>query len=188
MSKRRASPPRHWSRRLGVIWAVVMSHLLGAWRAPRWHMPATRVEVLATDRTERRRLQREIRAALQRLERVASPMLGCHAAVLVQQTVQSSQPAAGCALVSQASGGGRFALIRLATRVGGRALAVDEILAALAELWIRVATEQVAPPVVLVPIELGPAPAALQAVDALPADPLVPRTNGHLSIHSDRAA
>ncbi len=115
-------------------------------------------------------------------------MLGCHAAVLVQRTVQSSQPAAGCALVSQASEGGRFALIRLATRVGGRPLTMDEILAALAELWIRVATEQLGSPVVLLPLELGPAPAALQAVDALPADPLVPRTNGHLSIHSDRAA
>jgi hypothetical protein len=188
MSKRRASSPRRCPRRLGAMWAVVMPHLLGAWRALRCHMPATRVEVLAADRTERRRLEREIRAALQRLERVAGPTLGCHAAVLVQRTVQSSQPVAGCALVSRGTEFQRFALIRLATQVGGRALALDEILAALAELWIRVASDQLASPAVLVPVELGPAPVAPRAVDPLPADPLAPRTNGHVSVHSDRAA
>jgi hypothetical protein len=165
-----------------------MPHLLGAWRALRSHVPATRVEVLATDRTERRRLGREIRAALQRLERVAGPTLGCHAAVLVQRTVQRNEPVAGSALVIQGSEFERLVLIRLATQVGGRALALDEILAALAELWIRVASEQLASPAVLVPIALGPAPVAPRAVDPLPADPLAPRRNGHVSLHADRAA
>ena len=146
------------------------------------------MEVLATDRIERRRLEREIRSALRRLARVSSPTLSCQAGVLVQRTVQSNHPLAGCALVSQTSEGRRFTLIRLATHVGGRALTLDEILAVLAELWIGVAAEQVTTPVVLVPVDLDTARTAPRPLDALPSDPLTTRTNGHVSSRPDLAA
>jgi len=188
MGKRRASRLRRWLRRLRALGAAVTGRLLVAWRALRAQDRAVRVEVLAADRIQRKRLEREIRSAVRRLERVASPALRCEAAVLVQRAVQSHHPVAGCSLVSRSADGESFALIRLATHLNGRALATDDILAALAELWIGVAAEQLATPAVLVPVELEPIPAAPRPIATLPPDPLAPRANGHTTVRPDRAA
>ncbi len=188
MSKRRSTPHHPWLRRLRAVLSAASARLLVTWRALRSGRPPACVEVLATDRIERRLLEREIRAGLRRLERVSSPTLSCQTCVLVQRMVQSNHPLAGCALVSQTSEGRRFTLIRLATHVGERALALDEILSVLAELWIGVAAEQVTTPVVLVPVELDKARTASRPLDALPSDPLVTRTNGHVSLSPDLAA
>jgi len=188
MGKRRSSRLRRWLRRLGAIGATAITRLLIAWRALRSRDRAVRVEVLATDRIQRKRLEREIRSAVRRLEHVASSALRCDAAVLVQRVVQGDHPVAGCSLVSPSADGGSFALIRLATHLNGRALATDDILAALAELWIGVATQQLTTPAVLVPVELEPIPAAPRPIDTLPPDPLAPRANGHTTVRPDRAA
>ena len=112
----------------------------------------------------------------------------CHAAVLVQRAVHSHHPVAGCSLVSRSADGRSFALIRLGTHLNGRALATDEILATLAELWIAIASQQLANPVVLLPVELETTPAALRPIDTLPPDPLAPRANGQTVVRPDRAA
>jgi hypothetical protein len=180
-------PPCDWSRRLHVVWAAVITRLRVAWRELRDQQPLTRVEVLATDSKERRRLTREIRTALRRLERVAGPTLSCPSAVLVQRTVRGTHGLAGCSLITRNTDGRRFTLIRLATQVDGRPLTLDEILAVLAELWVGVAADQLAMPVVLVPCELGAAADSPPPLDVLPSDPLVPRTNGHISHRPDQA-
>ena len=92
MSKRRSTSPRPWLRRLHALWSAVRARLLVIWRALRSRRPPARVEVLATDRIERRRLEREIRSALRRLARVSSPTLSCQTGVLVQRIVQSNPP------------------------------------------------------------------------------------------------
>jgi len=188
MGKRRSSRLRRWLRWLRAIGTTATARLLVAWRALRPPEGTVRIEILAADRVQRKRLEREIRSAVRRLERVASPMLRCDAAVLVQRAVQTDHSMAGCSLVSHGSDGAPFALIRLATHLNGRALATDDILAALAELWIGVAAEQLASPAVLVPVELEPIPAASRPIDTLPPDPLAPRANGHTTIRLDRAA
>ena len=188
MGKRRSSRLRRWLRRLCALGAGATVRLLVAWRALRPQERALRIEILAADRVQRKRLEREIRSAVRRLERVASPLLRCDAAVLVQRSVQTNHAMAGCSLVSHGSDGAPFALIRLATHLNGRALATDDILAALAELWIGVATQRLATPAVLVPVELEPIPAAPRPIDTLPLDPLAPRANGHTTVRPDRAA
>ena len=188
MGKRRSSRPRRWLRLLCVLGTAATARLLVAWRAVRPQGCATRVEILTADRNQRKRLAQEIRSGVRRLERVVSPALCCDAAVLVQRGVHGHHPVAGCSLVSRKADGSRFALIRLATHLNGRALATDEILAALAELWIGIASQQLADPVVLVPVELEATPAALRAIETLPPDPLAPRANGQTVVRPDRAA
>ena len=188
MGKRRSSRLRRWLRWLRAIGTTATARLLVAWRALRPTERAVRIEILAADRIQRKRLEREIRSAVRCLERVAGPALRCDAAVLVQRSVQTNHAMAGCSLVSHESDGAAFALIRLATHLDGRELATDDILAALAELWIGVATQQLATPAVLVPVELEPIPAALRPIDTLPPDPLAPRANGHTTVRPDRAA
>src|SRR5439155_23001134 len=99
----------------------------------------------------------ELRTGLRRLQRALGAPLPPHAAVVVQQVIRTDRQLAGCYQVGQRPDGCRLALIRLALQVDGRGLDTDELLAALAEQCIGLATQDSGGSSVLVPVELGPA-------------------------------
>jgi hypothetical protein len=119
-------------------------------------------------------LARELARALRQLQLILGELLPADLAIVVQHVIATDRQLAGCYQVGQRSTGTRFALIRLALQVDGRRLATDELLAALAEQCIGLAT-QLSSSSVIVPIDLNPAPASqIQRVLPLPVDPLSP--------------
>lgn len=148
-------------------------HALWHWRR------SVPVEVLIVNRARRRALERELRAALRRLERALGAPLPDDLAVVVQQIIKTDRQLAGCCQVGQRPAGGRFALIRLALQVNGRSLGVDELLAVLAEQCIGLAAQESGGPSVLIPVELEPTgPAETRHPRPLRPDPLAPHPNG----------
>lgn len=190
MSKRhpsRLAPCRRW---LAAVRFWCMALLSRAWRAVRrWRRPVP-VEVLVTDCVKRRALERELRSGMRRLQRVLGAPLPAELAVVVQQVITAERQLAGCYQVGQRPDGTRFALVRLALQVNGRRLSPDELLAALAEQCIGLATQHSAS--VLVPIDFEPGrteqPADIRRLTALRPDPLAPHTNGNGVAHHERAA
>src|SRR5437764_15136394 len=155
MSKRRQ---RTWR---GAGWIRAVRRKL--WSGFRWSLrrlglgyPRIPVEVLITDRSRRRALERELRAGLKRLQRVLVTPLPSHVAVVVQQVIRTDRQLAGCYQVSQSREGARLSLIRLSLQVNGRRASTDELLAALAEQCIGLAAQQGGGPSVLVPVEFEP--------------------------------
>lgn len=184
MSKRHSSrlaPCRRW---LAAVRARCAALLRRAWWAVRrWRRPVP-VEILVTDRARRRALERELRSGMRRLRRALGAPLPDELAVVVQQVISAERQLAGCYQTGQRPDGTRFALVRLALQVNGRRLSPDELLAALAEQCIGLATQHSAS--VLVPIDFEPAqpaqqshPAEVRRVGALRPDPLAPHPNGH---------
>lgn len=184
---RRFVPCRRW---LAAGRARCMVLLCSAWRAVwLWRRPVP-VEVLITDRTRRRSLQRDLRDSLRRLGRVLGAPLPAELAVIVQQVITAERQLAGCYQVGQRPDGTRFALVRLALQVNGRRLSPDELLAALAEQCIGLATQHSTS--VLVPIDFEPGqpapPTDVRRLSALRPDPLAPHPNGNGVAHQERAA
>jgi hypothetical protein len=137
------------------------------------------VEVLVSDRTRRRALERELRSGLRRLQRALGAPLAADLAVIVQQVITTERQLAGCYQLGTRRDGAQFALVRLALQVNGRRLSTDELLAALTEQLVGLATQ--GSPSVLVPIDFEPGqPAEARRLTALRADPLAPRPNGAL--------
>ncbi len=138
------------------------------------------VEILIADRAKRRLLERELRYGLRRLQRALGAPLPAELAVVVQQVIATERQLAGCYQFGQRPDGTRFALVRLALQVNGRRASTDELLAALAEQCVGIATQGSAS--VLVPIDFEPAqpaqPAEARRHSALRPDPLAPHPNG----------
>lgn len=178
--------PRHHHNRcvrripcLRAARARVANTACRLWQALRRWRRSVPVEVLIADRSRRRALERELRTGLRRLQRALGAPLPGDLAVVVQQVIMTDRQMAGCCQVGQRPAGGRFALIRLALQVNGRRLSTDELLAALAEQCIGLATREGGSPSVLVPVELEPVePAEVGHLRALRPDPLAPHPNG----------
>jgi hypothetical protein len=131
------------------------------------------VEVLIADRTRRRMLERELRRGLRRLQRALGAPLPAGLAIVVQQVIATNRQLAGCYQLGQRPDGSRFALVRLALQVNGRRLTTEELLAALAEQYIGLATQESAS--VLVPIDFEPGQQSqARRPTALRPDPLAP--------------
>jgi hypothetical protein len=145
------------------------------WQALRRCRRGIPVEILVADRARHRRLQRDLRSGLRRLERALGGSFPTDVAVVVQQVICTDRQLAGCYQLGHRPGGGGLALIRLALQVNGRRLETDELLAALAEQCIGLALHGSGGTGLLVPIELEPArPTEDGRPSALRPDPLAP--------------
>ena len=182
MSRRKQRKPlSSLANHLEVLAARLRQRLGAFWSRVRYRR-GVRVEVLVSDERARRSLEVEVQRTLRRLERVLGnpfPDRG-HLAIVVQCVIRTDRQLAGCYQLGERADGTRFALVRLALRVSGRKLDLDEVLAALAEQWIALAIQQSQKPSVLVPLDLEPPEAspAPKPVSALRPDPLVPHSNG----------
>ena len=132
------------------------------------------IEVLISGVWRRWILQWHLHYAVRRLQRVLPSPLLVDAAIIVQTIIMTERQIAGCFQIGTRSDGSRFALIRLALQVNGRAMTSDEILAVLAEQYISLAMQNSGPSL-LVPVDLAP----LRSNDprrptALRRDPLAP--------------
>ncbi len=177
MSRRRSKRLAAGRRWLDAARSRWTAGLRRAWQAiSRWRR-AVPVEVLVADRTRRRILEQELRRGLHRLQRALGAPLPAELAIVVQQVITTDRQLAGCYQVGQHPDGCRFALVRLALQVNGRRLTTDELLAALAEQYVGLASRDSVS--VLVPIDLEPGPPAeSRRLTALRPDPLTPHPNG----------
>jgi len=192
MSKRHTNRFARCTRWLAAVRAWCVAVLVRVWAAVRRWRRYVPVEVLLTDRTKRRALERDLRGGMRRLRRVLGAPLPAELAVVVQQVISAERQLAGCYQVGHHPDGTRFALVRLALQVNGRRLSSDEMLAALAEQCIGLATQH--SPSVLVPIDFEPTQAAqptpaaqpsdVRRLAALRPDPLAPPANGHANGHA----
>lgn len=152
-----------------------------AWLALR-HRRHT-VAALVTDPARRRSLEREVRQALDRLDRVLGYPIPVGSVVVVQQVIGGDRNLAGAYQVVCHQAGSEGVRVQLALQVGRRRLSTEEVLATLAEAALRLADERVSATVgVRVPLTLpatdaGPAERPLPERDpGLPPDPLMPIT------------
>ena len=159
------------------------------WQRIRQRRRRIPIEVLVVDRARRRAAERDLRAGLKRLRRALGVALPQETAIIVQHVIAAERQVAGCYQVGQRLDGGHFALIRLALQVNGRALTGDELLAALAEQCIGIATQQSGALSVVIPIELEPPrPAEERQLPPARRDPLAPSTNGRPPASPQRVA
>ena len=153
------------------------ARLRRAWRAVRrWRRPVPLV-VLVADPARRRVVERAVRHGLHQLERALRAPLPVELAILVQQVVATDRQLAGCYQVGHRADGSRFALVRLALQVNGKRLTTDELLAALAEQYVGLASRDSVSALVPIDLEPGP-PAETRRITALRADPLAPHSIG----------
>lgn len=138
------------------------------------------VEVVITDTARRRAIGREIRRALHQLRRTLGPDLPAGLAVVVQQAVATDQPLAGCVQTHQRADGTHAYLVRLALQVDGRRLAIDDVLAALADACVGIVVEAGGPSV-LVPLGTAVPHSTRVAPALMRSDPLAPRSNGTIT-------
>ena len=173
MRRRTTTRCAGWVRRLRALGGRLVGAARRAWQIlRRWRRPIP-VEILVADRARHRRLQRDLRLGLRRLERALGGSFPTDVAVVVQQVICTDRQLAGCYQLGHRPGSGGFALIRLALQVDGRRIETDELLAALAEQCIGLALHGSGGTGVLVPIELQPArPAEDAHRNPLPPDPL----------------
>lgn len=116
------------------------------------------ITVLILDPIERKRLERAVRAAVRCLPAVIE-LPAVEVAILVQQVVATDRQLAGCIQTVRRTGGSGVILLRLARAVNGQALSSDELLATLAELWIRLTIQHSGWATTLVPLEHTAPPA-----------------------------
>ena len=182
MSRRKQRKPlSRLASHLEALAARLRQRLRAFWSRVRYRR-GIRVEVLVSDERARRSLEVEVQRTLRRLERVlGNPFTDrSHLAIVVQGVIRTDHQLAGCYQLGEKADGTRFALVRLALRVNGRKLDLDEVLAALAEQWIALWVQQSQKLSVLVPLDLEPPEAspAPNPVSALRPDPLGPHPNG----------
>jgi hypothetical protein len=171
---KRLADGRRWLIYLRSRWAAGLRR---AWQAVcRWRRPVP-VEVLVVDRTRRRMLEQELRRGLHRLQRALGAPLPAGLAIIVQQIIATDRQLPGCYQVGQRPDGSRFALVRLALQVNGRRLTTEELLAALAEQCIGLASRDSVSALVPIDFEPGP-PAESRRLTTLRPDPLAPHPNG----------
>ena len=119
-------------------WLAIHRHaLVAAWRHRQRHPP---VEILVADRGQRRRIARAIRVAIRQLDGAYADTAPVGALVVQRIIWDGWSGDGGRQIHGCARRPARFAAdprprLCLALEVDGRALPLDEILAALAELW-----------------------------------------------------
>jgi hypothetical protein len=139
------------------------------------------VEVVVADAPRRRAIQREVRRALHQLRRALGSDLPPDLVVMVQQTVTTDHPLAGCFQTHQRADGTRAHLVRLALHVEGRRLSTDDVLAALVDACVGIVV-QAGGSSVLVPLGPSASPStATVPFTAMSPDLLAPRPNGTIS-------
>jgi hypothetical protein len=139
-----------------------------------WLRPVP-IQVLVKDRSQRRTIERDVRAGLRRLRRALGEAFPSDAVVVVQQVICTDRQLAGCYQLARHPDGAGFALIRLALQVDGRQIPMDEVLSVLAEQCIGLAVQQAGGVGLLVPIELRSIGRSDGGrVDAIRPDPLAP--------------
>ena len=131
--------------------------IAATWLVSRLHSDCpVPIEVLISSFWTRWSLDRRLRHAVRRLQRVL-PRLSQDVAIVAQQTIVTDHQLPGCYQISQRPDGSRFALIRLALEVDGQRISTDEMLAVLAEQYIALAMQSSGAGL-LVPIDLVPSP------------------------------
>jgi len=134
--------------------------------------PAIPIQVVIADADRRKAVTRLLRDGLRQLEHLVAPTPLADAAILVQRSLGTDRPLAGCCLVGTRADGARHILVRLALQVNGHPLSADEVLAALAEQVIGLAFAEAGGATVLVPVELPQQQPADSVRPAIPRDPL----------------
>jgi hypothetical protein len=142
------------------LWLLAFGALSALRRGVRSYLDRRRpdpMEVLVKNRARRRAIERDLQSGLRRLRRALGSQFPTGVVVLVQQVITTDRQLAGCYQLARHPDGADLALIRLALRVDGRDLAMDEMLSVLAEQCIGLAVHQAGAGGVLIPIELEPA-------------------------------
>jgi len=138
--------------------------------------------VLVTDRSRRRKIERELRAGVRQLQHILGPPPLGDIAVVVQQVILLDRQFAGCYQLGQRPDGSQSALLRVALEVNHRRLSSDDLLAVVAEQWIAIANLQDGPSL-LVPIEYESRQTDPEKrAPSLRPDPLMPYRDG-LHLH-----
>jgi hypothetical protein len=162
-----------------TVWGLAAARhgleaLCSHWEALRYRHDRIPIEVLVTNGTRRRKIERELRAGLRQLQRMLGERPVADVGVVVQQVITMDRQLAGCSHLGQRADGTQYALWRLALQVNGRPLAADELLAVLAEQWIGLAKQRQGTSV-LVPVDFEPSEAtSSRRAHTLPPDPLMP--------------
>ena len=175
----------------GCISAWLMtaaSHVTGAVRFGReallYRGDQIPLEVLLTNGSRRRKIERELRAGLRQLQHVLGPPSRVGIAVVVQQVITMDRQLAGCYQLRQRPDGSRSALLRVALEVNHTRLSSDDLLAVLAEQWIAITNLQDVPSL-LVPIDYESGQTNPEKLaPSLRPDPLMPYRDG---VHPHRA-
>jgi len=158
------------------------SHAIGAvrfgWKAIGHRRDQVRLEVLVSNGTRRRKIERELRTGLRQLQRVLSPPSLVEIAVVVQHVITMDRQLAGCYQLGQRPDGSQSALLRVALEANHTRLSSDDLLAVVAEQWIAIANLQDGPSL-LVPIEYESGQTIPENhVPSLRPDPLMPYRDG----------
>jgi len=167
---------------------IAASHVTGAVRFGReaLHDRGDQIplEVLLTNGSRRRKIERELRAGLRQLQHVLGPPSLVEIAIVVQQVITMDGQLAGCYQLRQRPDGSQSALLRVALEVNHRRLSSDELLAVVAEQWIAITNLQCGPSL-LVPIEYESKQTNPENhAPSLRPDPLMPYRDG---VHPHRA-
>jgi len=181
---------KHFRTYVDCISAWLMtaaSHVTGAVRFARealqYRDDRIPVEVLVTDGKRRRKIERELRAGLRRLQHVLGPPSLVEIAVVVQQIIVMDRQLAGCYQLSQRPDGSQSALLRVALEVNHTRLRSDDLLAVVAEQWIAITNLQDGPSL-LVPIDYESKQTSPEKrAPSLRPDPLMPYRGGGVHPH-----
>ncbi len=161
---------------------TAVSHATGSvrfgWEARRHRHDQVSIEVLLTNGSRRRKIERELHAGLRQLQRVLGPPSLVEIAVVVQQVITMDRQLAGCYQVRQRPDGSHSALLRVALEVNHTRLSSDDLLAVVAEQWIAIANLQSGPSL-LVPIDYESGQTQPEKLaSSLQPDPLMPYRDG----------
>jgi len=170
-----------WIRAVG---SYVVERLLNGWEALRYRDGRIPIEILVTNSTRRRRLERKLRFGLGQLQRALRERPSGEIAIVVQQVITTDRQLAGCCHLGHRPNGTPYALWRLGHQVNGRPLESDELLAVLALQWLALTSQQIAPSV-LVPVDSEPQAANhSRPAPALRPDPFMPHGSGECPHHA----
>ena len=161
---------------------TAVSHATGSvrygWEARRYRDDQVPIEVLLTNGSRRRKIERELRAGLRQLQHLLGPPSLVEIAVVVQHVITMDGQLAGCYQLRRRLDGSQSALLRVALEVNHRRLSSDDLLAVVAEQWIAIANLQDGPSL-LVSIEYESGQTHPEKLaSSLRLDPLMPYRDG----------
>jgi len=172
-----------------AAWVITAaSHVIDTvrfgWEAIRYRHNQVPLEVLLTNGSRRRKIERELRAGVRQLQHVLGPPSLVEIAIVVQQVITMDRQLAGCYQVRQRPDGSQSALLRVALEANHTRLNGDDLLAVVAEQWIAIANLQDGPSL-LVPIDYESKQTNPENhAPSLRPDPLMPYRDG---VHPHRA-
>ena len=167
------------NRLLRDVWPRWLHQMRAWWQQVRRRLRPVPIVVMVADATQRATLECEVRSGLRCLERVLGRATFTNLTVVVQHTIHLDHSVAGCTHVGQRADGSTFALVRLALRVDGRDLSLDEVLSIMTEQCIGLAIQQAGGMSVVVPVEWTTTAAPTCGAPPTARDPLAPSPNGH---------